>query len=122
MPTDEQVFDRDAALAMSLGNPALLRQLVSLFVDHYPGLLDDLRGAITQADAPQVHELAHRVKGAVSTFHAREAYRTAGELERAGKSGSLDGAEDLHRNLVDRVETLVDALHELTQELEAEEA
>jgi HPt (histidine-containing phosphotransfer) domain-containing protein len=70
MSVNEQVFDREAALAMTMRSPALLRQLVSLFMEHYPGLLDQLQTAISENDASQVHELAHRVKGAVSTFHA----------------------------------------------------
>jgi HPt (histidine-containing phosphotransfer) domain-containing protein len=120
MSVNEQVFDREAALAMTMRSPALLRQLVSLFMEHYPGLLDQLQTAISENDASQVHELAHRVKGAVSTFHAHAAYRTAGELEKAGKYGTLDHAATLHRDLIERVETLVDALQELSQELDTE--
>jgi len=119
MTSLEDVFDREAALATVLNDSCLLGKLVDLFADYYPELLDDLRDAIQADDATRVQEIAQRLKGAVSTFHARDAYRTALELEQIAHRGQLEDALPLYRCLAERVLTLVAALGDLVDELQA---
>lgn len=113
----EEVLDRDAAVATALGDPNLFAQLVGLFVGYYPDLLDDIRDAIAAGDCECVTASVHRLKGAIGTFHAREALQTARQLETIAKESRMDDAMPTFRQLAEQVLTLVAALERTMQEL-----
>lgn len=115
----EEVLDREAAMSTALGDAALLGQLVGLFAGYYPDLLDDVRDAISGNDAARVRETVHRLKGALGTFHSREAFQTAKKLEDMAKEGALADAMLTYRQLAEQVLTLAAALESLVQEMRA---
>ena len=122
MKPTEDVLDREAALSAALHDPSLLSQLVGLFAGYYPGLLDDIRDAVSAQDSVQVRETVHRLKGAVGTFHSREAFQTARKLEAMAKDGELADAMLTYRQLAEQVLTLAAVLDHLVLELQSETA
>ena len=111
---EEQLQQLDEALALSRvgGDEELLREVVELFLEDYPHILEKIRSAVTAGDATALEHSAHSLKGSVSTFGAQRSYEAAFELEKQGRSGNLiNSAADLSK--------LEAALATLRPELEA---
>jgi len=86
----EQVLELETALARVGGDLELLREIAQLFLDEYPGSLDDIHQALEAGDANKLERAAHGLKGSVANFGARAAVDAAFQLEQLGKAGKLD--------------------------------
>ena len=89
-----QQLDECVALSRVGGDRGLLREVVELFLDDYPSVLDKIRAAVSTQDASALEHYAHSLKGSVSTFGAKGAFDAALALERKGRSGDLSGIEE----------------------------
>lgn len=89
-----QQLDESVALSRVGGDRGLLREVVELFLDDYPGVLEKIRTAVSTHDANALEHYAHSLKGSVSTFGAKGAFDAALALERKGRSGDLSGIEE----------------------------
>jgi two-component system sensor histidine kinase/response regulator len=77
------------------GDAELAAEIVRLFTDECPGLLDDIRVAIDRRDARAVRRAAHTLKGAAATAAAVGIAEAAALLEGLAVEGdveALDGA------------------------------
>jgi HPt (histidine-containing phosphotransfer) domain-containing protein len=88
----EQVLDRDTALARVGGDLDLLKEIAALFLDEYPRALDDIHKALANGDAHMLERSAHGLKGSVANFGARAAVDPAFQLEQFGRAHKLDQA------------------------------
>ena len=88
----EQVLDRDTALARVGGDLDLLKEIAALFLDEYPRALDDMHRALACGDAKTLERSAHGLKGSVANFGARAAVDAAFQLEQFGRAHKLDQA------------------------------
>jgi PAS domain S-box-containing protein len=95
------------------GDRALLREMVRLFLETYPGSLKELCDAAARCDAEAVHRLAHTFKGMVAHFGAAAAVEAALRLEVMGRSGEMAGAGEACATLTEQVERLRPALARL---------
>ncbi len=102
----EAAFDREAALQRVGGDEVFLAELIELFLQDYPRLLDEVRGALARNDADGLSRNAHALKGSASNFGAKPVCAAAQALEALGKSGNLDGADDLLGRLEMELERL----------------
>jgi CheY-like chemotaxis protein/HPt (histidine-containing phosphotransfer) domain-containing protein len=97
------VFDPEIALEQVEGDPALLRELVELFLDDCPKLLAEIDAAVVRRDGLTLERCAHRLKGAVGVFADRPAFEAAQRLELAGRTADPHGVDEacdgLHREL-----------------------
>jgi PAS domain S-box-containing protein len=93
-PDDNNVVDRSAMLGQVDGDPELLSELVTLFLETYPVLLGELREGIRDGSSSRTKEAAHSLRGAVSNFQVTTAVDLAQSLELMGRNGDLQGAED----------------------------
>jgi CheY-like chemotaxis protein len=107
------VFDRNLALARVDGDEALLADLARLFLDESPNMLAALQTALAENDAARLERAAHSLKGAVSTFAARDAVDAALKLERLGRAGDLEEAPQACDALESQLERLRIALQAL---------
>lgn len=71
----------------------LLGEVVEVFVDTAPDLLEDLRKAATDADASALRRAAHSLKGAAANICAEPMRATAHTLEQMGQDSSLSDVE-----------------------------
>ena len=101
------VLDREDALARVGGDTELLAEIAGLFLAEYPGLLAELRIAISEGDAKKLERTAHALKGSVANFGAKPAVDSASALERAGRAGDIA----LARGLIGGLEQVLAALH-----------
>jgi signal transduction histidine kinase/CheY-like chemotaxis protein len=87
------VFDMGAALTRLDGDRELLRDVASLFLADSPRLLEEIRTAVSAADARRLQLSAHAMKGSASTFSAPALVEAAWTLEQMGRKADLSGAD-----------------------------
>lgn len=89
------------------GDEKLVRELVGLFLDSCPRLLDALRARFRDGDLVALGRAAHALKGSLSNFTREAPTTTALELERLCGVGRRDAAEAMMRRLEGEVARLV---------------
>jgi len=82
-------LDRKAILAQLQGDEALLRELIRLFQDDTPRLVEEARTALDRGDASSLHRAAHTIKGSLGYFGATPAVEAAWQLETLAATGNL---------------------------------
>jgi HPt (histidine-containing phosphotransfer) domain-containing protein len=81
-----------------------LRELLVLFAEDCPRMLDEIRRAIDTRDASELRHAAHALKGSVANFAAPRAVAAALALELMGREGDLTDAERGFRRLKDELD------------------
>jgi PAS domain S-box-containing protein len=105
-------IDMGALLARVEGDRSLLKDLVVLFLEDSPGLLEELRRAVQQRDRHRVERAAHTLKGAVGNFGAARAMELALKLEMAGRA-DLSGISETFLELEQEMTALFPELSNL---------
>jgi HPt (histidine-containing phosphotransfer) domain-containing protein len=113
----EPIIDREAALERVDGDTALLSEIVDLFLNDVEALTDDIRQAVSAADATRIMRSAHRLKGSVATLAAGRATQAALRLETIGRNGEVHEAASAFAALEAEVIRLPQALKALVAEL-----
>ncbi|HET6361756.1 MAG TPA: response regulator [Gemmatimonadota bacterium] len=93
-PVDRGALD-DAVLAQlreDLGGTAPVDQIVAVFLEKTPGILAELRDAVTRGDLEAVRRSAHTIKGTSATLGARALAETCGRLEEHARAGVVPDA------------------------------
>jgi len=75
--------------------PEIIEQLVDLFVDSTPPLLDDLRGALERDDTEAVRRAAHKLKGSCQNIGASRLAELAAGIEQGDAKTDADGLEQV---------------------------
>jgi HPt (histidine-containing phosphotransfer) domain-containing protein len=97
-PVSQEILDEATLRARFSGEPELLREVVNLYLENCPNLVDGIQGAVERGDARGLEWAAHKLKGTVANFAARAAYDAALHLEVMGRRGHLEqAAEALER-------------------------
>ena len=109
-------FDLEAALKRVEGDEALLQEIADLFLESCPGLLAEIREAVTGGENHELARAAHTLKGMVGNFGAEGAVEVALRLETMGREGDMAGAEGAYTELEVEVEHLKKALTRLNAE------
>ena len=92
-------FDVGKALEMAGGDVEFLKELVEIYRSDYPDKLSKIRQALKDGDAKTLYETAHSLKGASGNLGLGRVYELALEIERMGKEGRLQGAEEVFGEL-----------------------
>jgi HPt (histidine-containing phosphotransfer) domain-containing protein len=91
-------------------DPALLAEVVEIFLDDAPKTLESAARAIALADAGALEMAAHRMKGSLLTLGAASAAETASLLESKGDEGVLSGAAELCERLRRELDEVINTL------------
>jgi CheY-like chemotaxis protein/HPt (histidine-containing phosphotransfer) domain-containing protein len=105
-PVGQEILDESALRARFGGEPELLRDVVSLYLEDCPNLIDGIRGAVERGDARALEWAAHKLKGTVANFAARAAYDAALRMELIGRGGHLEQAAEALERLESALEEL----------------
>ena len=97
----EEAFDRDWEF---------FREVVELFIDDYPQMVENLKFVITSGDAPALSRYAHSIKGMVRLFKADQPTLIAENLEMKGKAGDLVGVSEMVDRLAESLDHLKNSL------------
>ena len=108
----EIVFDSnfDYSSGLRAMDVEIVEIITPAFLEHYSGDVEKMRKALADDDIESVTRLAHSFKGTLGSFGADPATRRAGALESLGRSGSLNGAQQLFDELLHELARLVVAL------------
>jgi HPt (histidine-containing phosphotransfer) domain-containing protein len=79
----------------ALGGDGLVRQMVSIFIDHSAGRIDALRSALDAGDLPGVAGAAHTLKGSSRQLGLSAMADACLALEQACKGGDASTAQTL---------------------------
>jgi HPt (histidine-containing phosphotransfer) domain-containing protein len=109
------IFDTATMLRNIGGDTALMEELVDLFLQRYPAMLEGIRGALAEGDRQAVEQAAHLLKGTACNLCASEVVSSAGQLEALGRLGTLVEGPILYVQIEKAVLRLVQLLEERSQ-------
>lgn len=88
------VIDSGALLEGVGGNRRLLQKLARLFLADLPKSVARIKSAFASRDGEELAKTAHALKGSIGNFGAMKAVEIAAEIERIGRTGELDIAQE----------------------------
>ena len=106
-------FDRASLLERVEGDQELLAEMVQLFVDDAPRLLDAMNLALQQGDMTALERLAHSLKGAASNLSASVTMSAASQLEKEANRGNAEASKACFSNLENALLQLLPVLSDL---------
>jgi CheY-like chemotaxis protein len=99
------------------GEPDIVAELASMFLEDADSRLDTLRKAVEEDDADTVQSAAHALKGSSGNIGARGMQKVCAELEETAESGDLDPAPEF----LEQLEAEFDSARTELASLKAEE-
>ncbi|MEP7153305.1 MAG: response regulator [Nitrospira sp.] len=108
--SDASIFDASTMLTNIGGDIELFDQLIRLFLDRHPTMVQDIELAISQADSVALERAAHSMKGTAGNLCAPDVVLLASQLEATGRLGTLDDAPALVIQLRRTIQQLVEVL------------
>jgi CheY-like chemotaxis protein/HPt (histidine-containing phosphotransfer) domain-containing protein len=106
----------EEALERISNQKEILQDLVRVFRDECPSMMDDIRRAIAEKDAVVLRRSAHTMKSSLDVFSAKSARELALELEMMGQDGKFDNADGKLQLLDKETARVLDALNEIDWE------
>ena len=113
----DEAFDRRALLERFEGDEAFMSEIVRIFLDDCPRLLEEIRDAIAGSDAARLKRAAHALKGSLGYLHAGRAVDAAKEMERVGAEACWTGAGRALSDLEVALDCLRQAIHAAVPEM-----
>jgi len=108
-------LDREQILKQMGGNEATLREVVALFGEEYPKLMQDMQTAITQQKPAELQRAAHTLKGTLRLFGVEAIAGLAYRLETMGQDDDLGDAQEACLGLEQAIQGLVPVLNDLVK-------
>ena len=97
--TVENLLNLNEAMGNLDGDVELLQEILEIFLEMVPEQLEELDAHIQARRISDVDLLAHSLKGSASNFCAVKFVASSRKLEKLAKAGSLNGAEDMARQI-----------------------
>jgi len=117
-PINRTMLNNIAALEDD-GDNDLITEIIGLYLEHTPKLLDMLTKGVEQKAAKDVCHAAHSLKSQSANLGAEKLAKICFELEKKGRAQSVDDVGALLRKLIAEYEAVKVAL---TSELEGRAA
>src|SRR6266849_8404298 len=105
-----EILDLDGVLARLDGDQDLLRELIDLYLEDSPRMLQEVRAAVALNNPGKLKIAAHTLKGAVGNFGAQAAVHAAQQLESMSKNLDLSQAPAILAGLEESLTQLRPAL------------
>jgi HPt (histidine-containing phosphotransfer) domain-containing protein len=99
LPLDIELLDENAEIGMDG-----LRELLDMYLVQADELMNDLQTAIASGSAKDVDHLAHKLAGSSAVCGVKVMETPLRDLEKKGRSGNLEGADELLNQIADRLE------------------
>ena len=110
-------LDRAGLMRSFENDHSLLKELVEIFINDYPQMLNTLRKSLETTDAKTFSRTAHSLKGMLRNFQAEAAADTAFDLEKRGKQEQLDGVDQIIEILAEQLDQVARKLKDLIKEV-----
>ncbi|MFN4261845.1 MAG: response regulator [Gemmataceae bacterium] len=106
----DEVFAWETALKQAGIDMATLREIVTIFLNEAPKLIEEMRAALDQRDAPALRRAAHTMKGSAAALVAKATQAAAQRLETLAKEEQWDEAQAAYTNVEHEVQRLTPLL------------
>jgi two-component system sensor histidine kinase/response regulator len=103
-------FDREEMLERLGGDAELLADVLEMFLEECPRMMQEIRAALAAADAPTLRRAAHSMKGALLNISAAPAAAEAERLEELGREARLAESAGVLERLQAEIDRLLQAL------------
>jgi len=90
---DSVMVDNRSLIEAFDGDWNFFKEVVEIFLDDYPRLLDNLRKSFKEGDCDVFMRSAHSLKGMLKNFRAENAAEVAFDLEKKGQEADLNGVQ-----------------------------
>ncbi|MBW1700630.1 MAG: response regulator [Deltaproteobacteria bacterium] len=111
-------FNKDALLKAFEHDVNFFKEIVDMFVNDYPPMITSIQDALKEKDADKLKRTAHALRGMSRNFQAESAARTALGLEKMGRQGKFDGADQACDLLAQELSGLKKILLDMVEEAE----
>ena len=108
MTESNDLIDMEEIMEIMDNDTELIRECFDDFINEYPRVIENIQNAISSGDSKSLDAFAHKLKGSLRYLAASKTADIAYELEKKGKTGDLEGTE----NLVERLSESCDGLKE----------
>src|SRR5260370_19163934 len=108
--SSHKAYDREEILASLDGEEQVVREIIQLYLDGAPKMLNTLLWEVENANALGVAEAAHAMKGALVMLRAHRAAAHAKGLEESCRRGDLSEAKAKLAELIAAAQDLTAAL------------
>ena len=105
-----RVYDHEGFLGRLLADEDMAVELVDLYLDDVPALIDGLAGALRSGDREHARLLSHRLRGSSATVGGLELQGLAAAVESATAAGDVAEASRVAREIDGAFDRLRDAL------------
>jgi len=105
-------FDREEMLERLGGDTELMDDVLQVFLEECPRMMQEVRGAVDQGDSKLVRRTAHSMKGALLNISAAPAAAEAKQLELLGSEERFAEAAPILERLQHEIERLQQVLAE----------
>jgi two-component system, sensor histidine kinase and response regulator len=95
------------------GDQELFEEVLNLFLEDSDRLLHDIQSAVALKDAAALGRSAHALKGSVANLSSGAAHTYAADLEKMGRNGECNGAQELVAKLGNALQELQHAASNL---------
>lgn len=112
----DTILNRDELMDRVSGDVTFLQELVELFVESYPGMIEKIDQAIQNKDSQQLENAAHELKGVVGNFCAPEAVRAAQKMQMNGRNADFSSTSTDFKNLAEILNIVESALKKLVED------
>jgi CheY-like chemotaxis protein len=103
-------FDKSSFLSRLEGDELLAGEIIEMFLQECPKLLEGVRQAAKQRNAPLLERAAHALKGSVGDIAAPEAFEASRTLEQMAREKKIDDAGAVLKSLEAALDRLVSEL------------
>jgi len=79
----------DAIRELAGDNTDLLQQIVALYLDSTPGLLEQMKSGFANGDLTTIRNAAHTLKSSSANLGATELSKMCSQLEAAARAGAI---------------------------------
>ena len=110
------IFSREHLLDQLDGDEALLSQLIALFQENTPRLLDEILGSIARGSSIDLARTAHALLSSLGPFGAQEAQRLTRLLEAQSLEEDYEETDRIYSALDREMTEIYKALHALARE------
>jgi HPt (histidine-containing phosphotransfer) domain-containing protein len=108
--TAQGAWTATALLARVGGDTEIARELVRLFINECPRMLEAVRNSVASRSAQEIRRSAHLLKGSVCNFTETGAASAALELEYIGREDRVDDAPAALARLEQELQALLPQL------------
>jgi len=110
VPNSETELLRVELLRRYGGDEQLLSDIIQLFLEDLPGMVDSIRNTLDAGEQEPLARSVHSLKGAVSNFDRAAAREAIVSMEQAAKAGDFDTSRQLFVAVELAMHVLADAL------------